>query len=40
MFLIIFNVLYVTCCHGNDKAIVLTWAQNEGRVTLNAYNTC
>ena len=26
-------------CHGNNKAKAPTWAQNEGRVTLNAYNT-
>ena len=39
MFLIIFKVLYVACCHGNNKAIAPTWAQNEELVTLNAYNT-
>ena len=39
MFLIIFKVLCVACCHGNNKAIAPTSAQNEGRDTLNAYNT-
>ena len=39
MFLIIFKVLYVACYHGNNKAIAPIWVQNEGWVTLNAYNT-
>ena len=39
MFPIIFKDKYVACCHGNNKVIVPTWAQNEGWVTLNAYNT-
>ena len=39
MFLIIFKVLYIACFHGANKAIAPTWAQNEGVVTLNAYNT-
>ena len=39
MFLIIFRFLYVACCHDNNKAIAPTWVQNEGWVTLNAYNT-
>ena len=38
MFLIIFYVLYAACCHGNNKAITPTRAQNEGLVSLNAYN--
>ena len=39
MFLIKFKALYIACCHGNNKAIAPTWAQNEGWVFLNAYNT-
>ena len=39
MFLIVFKVLYVACCHGNNKAIAPKWAQNEEWVTLSAYNT-
>ena len=39
MFLIIFNVLYAACCHGNNEAITPTRAHNEGWVTLNANKT-
>ena len=30
--------LYVACCHGNNKALASTWAQNEVWLTLNACN--
>ena len=30
MLLIIFKVLYVACCRGNNKAIAPKWAQMEG----------
>ena len=35
MFLIIYNVLYAACCHGNNYAITPTTAHNEGWATLN-----